>query len=65
MSRHLERLLLIDSLLRSAVRQTSISLAEALEVSERTIRSDIAFLRDRYGAPIEFNRSQGYHYQDS
>lgn len=65
MSRHLERLLQIDNLLRSPTRQTSISLAEALEVSERTIRSDVAFLRDRYGAPIEFSRSQGYHYQDS
>lgn len=64
MSRHLERLLQIDNLLRSSTKQTSNSLAEALEVSERTIRSDIAFLRDRYSAPIEFRRAQGYHYQD-
>lgn len=65
MSRHLERLLQIDHFLRSPARQTSISLAEALEVSERTIRSDIAFLRDRYGAPIAFSRPKGLHYTES
>lgn len=42
MSRHLERLLLIDALLRTAQRPTTVSLAEALEVSERTVRSDLA-----------------------
>ncbi len=47
MSRQLERLLRIDELLRSGKRQTATSLAEALERSERTIRNDIAFLRDR------------------
>jgi len=64
MSRHLERLLQLDALLRSNQRQTSDSLAQALEVSERTIRSDIAFLRDRYGAPIDFTRQRGYFYSD-
>jgi len=63
-SRHLERLLQIDSLLRTGKRATSASLGKALEVSERTIRSDIAFLRDRFHAPLEFNRQQGYHYTD-
>ncbi|NET57974.1 MAG: WYL domain-containing transcriptional regulator [Symploca sp. SIO2E6] len=62
MSRHLERLLQIDTLLRSAQRQTYSTLAEALEVSERTIRSDLAFLRDRFHAPLEFNHKQGHHY---
>ncbi|MGA9377674.1 MAG: transcriptional regulator [Phormidium sp.] len=65
MSRHLERLLQIDELLRSGRRQTSGSLAEATEVTERTIRSDIAFLRDRLNAPLEFNRRQGFHYTNS
>lgn len=65
MSRHLERLLQIDELLRSGQRQTSESLAETVEVSERTIRNDIAFLRDRLNAPLEFNRRQGFHYTDS
>lgn len=64
MSRHLERLLQLDALLRSGKRQTVARLAEALEVSERTIRSDLAFLRDRFNAPLEFSRQQGHHYTD-
>ncbi|MBD2067627.1 WYL domain-containing protein, partial [Leptolyngbya sp. FACHB-671] len=64
MSRHLERLLQIDTLLRLKQRQTAESLAQALEVSERTARSDIAFLRDRYHAPIESNKQKGYYYTD-
>lgn len=64
MSRHLERLLQLDSLLRAGQRPTTVSLAEALEVSERTVRSDLAFLRDRFNAPLEFNRRQGHHYID-
>ena len=42
--RHLERLLELDLLLRSGFRQTAKTLAEALEVSERTIHSDLDFL---------------------
>ncbi|MCU0527839.1 MAG: transcriptional regulator [Elainella sp. Prado103] len=64
MSRHLERLLQLDELLRSQQRHTADSLAAALEVSERTIRSDVAFLRDRYHAPIEFTKAQGFYYSD-
>ncbi|MGB7441135.1 MAG: WYL domain-containing protein [Coleofasciculaceae cyanobacterium] len=62
MSRHLERLLKLDSLLRTRQRQTVPSLAEALEVSQRTIRNDLAFLRDRFNAPLEFSRTQGHYY---
>lgn len=65
MSRHLERLLQIDELLRNGQRQTSGSLAQATDVSERTIRNDLAFLRDRLNAPLEFNRRQGFHYTNS
>ena len=64
MSRHLKRLLQIDSLLRSSIRQTQKSLAEATEVSDRTIRSDLDFLRDRYFAPLEYQRNKGWHYTD-
>lgn len=64
MSLHLERLLQIDTLLRSGHRQTAESLAQSLEVSERTVRSDINFLRDRYHAPIAYQRAQGFHYTD-
>lgn len=62
MSRHLERLLELDRLIRSSQRCTADSLAKALERSERTIRNDITFLRDRYGAPVVFSRKKGWHY---
>ncbi len=64
MSRHYERLLQIDSLIRSGQRQTALSLAQALEVSDRTIRNDIAFLRDRFHAPLDYKPTQGYFYTD-
>lgn len=64
MSRHLERLLKLDCLLRTRQRQTVPCLAEALEVSQRTIRNDLAFLRDRFNAPLEFSRTQGHYYTD-
>jgi len=54
----------LDMFLRSPGRHTASSLAEHLEVSERTVRADIAFLRDRYHAPIECTRQRGYHYTD-
>jgi predicted DNA-binding transcriptional regulator YafY len=65
MSRHLERLLQIDSLLRNRQRWTAATLADVLEMSERTVRSNLAFMRDRFSAPLEFNRKLGYHYIDS
>ncbi len=64
MSRILERHLQIDTHLRSGQRQTMKSLAEAVERSERTIRNDIAFLKDRFDAPIAWNKTRGYHYTD-
>ena len=62
MSRQLERYLALDSLLRSPRRYSADDLGKNLEVSERTIRDDLAFMRDRYSAPILFNRKQGWHY---
>ncbi len=64
MSRHLERLLKLDALLRSRQRNTANRLAAALEVSERTIRNDLNFLRDRYNAPLAYSRAQGHYYTD-
>jgi predicted DNA-binding transcriptional regulator YafY len=58
----LERLLKIDDLLRKPERQTAQSLADELEVSERTIRDDLAFLRNRLNAPLEFHRTKGHYY---
>ncbi len=65
MSRRLERLLKLDALLRACQRNTASSLAATLEVSERTIRNDLNFLRDRYGAPLAYSRAQGHYYTDA
>ncbi|MDX2271602.1 MAG: WYL domain-containing protein [Cyanobacteriota bacterium] len=64
MLRQLERVLKLDMLLRAGHRQTAPLLAEALEVSERTVRADICFLKDRFQAPIVVNRKRGFHYTD-
>jgi len=60
----LERLLKIDDLLRKPERQTAQTLADELEVSERTIRDDLAFLKNRLNAPLEFQRTRGHYYTD-
>ncbi len=65
MTRRLERILQLDQLLRNSERSTAQGLADALEVSERTVRNDIAFLRDRFHAPLAFSRRMGHHYTNS
>ena len=65
MSRRLERLLQLDELLRTSQRHTTTRLAAVLEVSEKTVRNDLNFLRDRYGAPVECTCQRGYHYTDA
>ena len=62
--RHLERLLQIDGFLRSSTRQTATSMGELLGVDERTVRNDLAFMRDRFAAPIENTKTRGYYYTD-
>lgn len=48
----------------SACRYPNVSsLVEHLEYSERTIRRDLEFMRDRLGAPLEYDRQRrGYYY---
>ena len=48
----------------SGIRQTQKSLPPATEVSDRTIRSDLDFLGDRYSAPLEYQKDKGWHYSD-
>jgi predicted DNA-binding transcriptional regulator YafY len=64
MLRQHERILQLDSLLRNRERTTAKVLATALEVSERTVRDNITFLRDRWHAPIACSRAKGYFYSD-
>lgn len=60
----LERLIKIDDLIRSRTRHTAGSIAEALEVSERTIRSDVNALQTYFNAPLESDLKRGYYYTD-
>jgi predicted DNA-binding transcriptional regulator YafY len=64
MPRRLKRLLDWDRLLRSPTRQTAASLADDLEISERTLRNDLEFMQNRFEAPIAFNPKQGWHYTE-
>jgi predicted DNA-binding transcriptional regulator YafY len=60
-----ERCLKIEKQIRSGTFPSRTALAEALEVTERTIQRDITFMRDRFGAPIAVSRQHGgYHYTE-
>ena len=61
----LARIFRIDKELRSGRPVTCARLAADLEVNVRTVRRDINFMRDRQGAPIEFDsRANTYRYTD-
>jgi predicted DNA-binding transcriptional regulator YafY len=64
MLRQEERVIRLDQLLRNRDRTTAQYLADELEVSERTVRADITFLKHRLSAPIEKSKSKGYYYED-
>ena len=54
-----ERLYRIESLIRRRGYVSFDDLMSELEVSRATLKRDIAFLRDRMGAPIEYDRFHG------
>jgi predicted DNA-binding transcriptional regulator YafY len=59
------RIMLIDQELRARSWPNASTLSRRLEVNERTIRRDIAYLRDQLLAPIEFDREHnGYYYTE-
>jgi predicted DNA-binding transcriptional regulator YafY len=59
----LRRLLDIDRLLRAGRYPNARGLAAELEVSRRTLYRDLDFLRDSWGAPVEFSPwHNGYYY---
>jgi len=61
----LERLQVIDSVVRQRAWPNAQTLARKLEVVPRTIQRDIEFMRDRLNAPLEFDNIQnGYYYTD-
>jgi predicted DNA-binding transcriptional regulator YafY len=59
------RVLQIDKRIRDNTYPNAASLAKAFCVSRSTIVRDIDFLRDRYCAPLEYDRQKnGYYYTD-
>src|SRR5690348_3323451 len=61
----LARMMAIDQALRAGTWPNASTLSRQLEVAPRTIRRDLAYLRDQLGAPLEFDPlSNGFHYTE-
>ena len=59
------RLLLIDKAIRSGRYPNANKLAAIAEVNPRTIQRDIEYMRDMYGAPLEYDAARrGYYYTE-
>ena len=59
------RILSIDRLIREGKYPNTEKLAESLEVTARTIQRDIEYMRDMYGAPIEYSPARhGFYYSE-
>ncbi len=61
----LARFVMIDRVLREENWPNARTLGKRLEVTDRTVRRDIDWMRERLHAPIRFNRSKnGYFYSE-
>lgn len=61
----LERVYKIDRRIRDGQCPTTQQLADGFEVSPRTIQRDLTYLRDRMGAPLEYDAERrGFYYTD-
>lgn len=61
----LERLIGIDAMIRSGRYPSVADFCQRFEVSERSIYNDLAYLRDRVNAPLDYSRQHGgYYYRD-
>ena len=59
------RLLLIDKAIRAGKYPNANTLASLAEVNPRTIQRDIEYMRDMYGAPLEYDPARrGYYYTE-
>ncbi|MEE4602690.1 MAG: WYL domain-containing protein [Desulfobacteraceae bacterium] len=60
-----ERFVWFDRLVRSNRYPNATNLAERFEISRKTAQRDINFMRDRLGAPLDYDAGcRGYHYTD-
>ncbi len=61
-----ERIYRIEDLLKNRNSISFNELQEKLEISRATLKRDIAYMRDRLGAPIIFDRElAGYRLEES
>src|SRR5437763_649606 len=59
----MERLVILDRAIRSGEHPNAANFARRMEVDARTVQRDIEFLRDRFRAPLTFDRRRnGYAY---
>lgn len=59
------RVLFIDQRIAAGGFPNAVEMAEEYEVSDRTIKRDIEYLRDMHNAPIEYDRARnGYYYSE-
>jgi predicted DNA-binding transcriptional regulator YafY len=60
------RILAVDSLIRAGKYPNATTIAKRLEVTARTAQRDIEYMRDMYGAPIEYDSERrGYYYSEA
>jgi len=63
---HIERVLYIDTKIRSGGYPSKNSFAEYFEVSGKTIERDFEYMRDRLNAPLRYSaENRGYYYADN
>ena len=63
---HLERILYIDTEIRFGGFPSKKQFEDYFEVSAKTIERDFQYMRDRLGAPLEYNKERGgYYYSDT
>ncbi|WP_010257557.1 helix-turn-helix transcriptional regulator [Treponema primitia] len=61
----INRILVIDEMIRSGRYPNASVLADRTEVNRRTILRDVEYLRDMYQAPIEYDfKRRGYYYTE-
>ena len=63
---HLERILFIDSYIRQGSFPSKSIFVDKFEVSSKTIERDLQYMRDRLGAPLEYDKiRKGYFYSSN
>lgn len=60
-----QRILMIDAMIRDGIFPDAKDFCKKFETSRSTIMRDLAFIRDRYNAPLEYDPiKKGYYYTD-